>query len=94
MYSSFKIPDVWTVKKGDVQHACCRSDSSQRTLPDILDIFAAILPVHATVGFFSEYMDTCMFLRGATTLSSTIRTKNKAAISMSEIGSVPFVFSV
>ena len=47
---------------------------------------------HANVGVFSEYMATCLCLRGTSTPFSIIHPKSQADISKSEIDSVTFGF--
>ena len=63
----------------------------------MLDIYVGQVKIeieilYATVGVFSECMETCMCLRGTSTPSITIRTNINAAISRSEIESVLFEF--
>ena len=81
---------MWSVARGNVWHVCCHSDSARRSLAATSDLFTAIFPVYATIGVFSEYMATCLCLRGTSNPYSTIHTKIKASISKSEIDSLPF----
>ena len=60
--SSFCIPDIWSVDKGDVWHVRCCSAISQRSLPADLDIFVAIFhSMPLLVYFMSSWIHVCVW---------------------------------
>ena len=77
---------MWSVARGDVQCACFCSASARRILP------ASFFSFRVTVGVLSEYIFTCLCLRGNSTPSITIHPKINPTISKSEIDRVTFRF--
>ena len=87
---SFNIPALWSVARGDVLYALCRSSSAQRSLPDNLDLFEVIfLSMPLLVYCLNKWPHVCVW--GATPYNS-INTKGKDVISKSEIYIMPFGF--